>query len=150
MVTEFSPTIRLTVWRPAHLDRRLMIGGAVVPSAEEDNLLEEAYRWETAEDFLGSFSATDSAKLKDCLMGWFAPPLPPAERTMVKLGAAMDVLANVCRSAGADAWKDASTTEPNLDGVVNLRAHTGLALYHHIRWVHHVFKDVPGASVTIR
>lgn len=147
MNQENSPTLRLTIWRPAHPDRRLMYGGAAIQNGD---LHEEAYRWETTEDFFGSFDTAQSAVVREALFPAFAPHLAPAQRNMAQLSAALQVLEAACAGAGNEAWKDGLTVESFGDGVVNLRAHGGLVLYRHLRWIHDIFKDVPEASVTVR
>lgn len=147
MNQENSPTLRLTIWRPAHLDRRLMYRDAAIQNGE---LHEEAYRWETTEDFLGSFDKTQSAVGREALFTAFATHLAPAQRSMAQLSAALQVLEAACAAAGNEAWKDGLTVESFGDGLINLRAHGGLVLYRHLRWVYDIFKDVPEASVTVR
>lgn len=148
MASEALPTIRLTVWRPARLERRLMhVDGS--PLAEEE-LHEQIYRWEAFDDFQGSFDANTSADVRRSLFDDFAPHLPPSERAISKLEGALRVLFRACQSAGTTAWEDVSSTVPNGDDLINLRAHVGFALYHHLRWIYEIFKNVPGASVVVR
>jgi len=147
MNQENSPTLRLTIWRPAHLDRGLMYEGAAIHGGD---LHEEAYRWETNEDFFGSFDSAQSAVVRAALFTAFATHLAPAQRSMAQLFAALQVLEAACADAGEEAWKDGLTVESFGDGVINLRAHGGLVLYRQLRWVYDIFKDVPGASVTVR
>ncbi len=114
------------------------------------DLHEEAYRWETFEDFFGSFDSTQAASVREALVTAFATHLEPAQRSMAQLASALVVLEAACSTAGKNAWKDGTTVESFGDGLINLRAHGGLVLYRHLRWVHAIFKDVPGASVTVR
>jgi hypothetical protein len=146
-------TIQLSVWRPARLGRRLLPpsqdGASAVPF-EDEHLQEEAYSWETREDFPGSLKPDDAGKVRAALFEAFAPHLRPIDRSIAKLEHVIETLAHGCVNSREVAWQDTLTLTRDRDENVNLRANPALSLLHHLRWVHDVFRDVPGASVIVR
>ncbi len=115
---------------------------------QNEQLQEETFSWETREDFSGSLTQVDAGSLRVALFDAFAPHLPPPERSVRKLKAAIDVLRNGSR--GTSGWGDALSTGPYEGEQVNVRANPALSLLHHLRWVFDVFHNVPDASVTVR
>lgn len=147
-----TPTIRLTVWRPARLGRRLLKpqdGTASVPF-EDEQLHEEAYTWESSEDFIGSLGGDDAGKVRAALFESFAAHLPPSDRVISKLSAVIDALKVGCDKARYVGWKDVFETASDELNDFNLRANAARALLQHLMWVHDVFRDAPGASIIVR
>lgn len=146
-----SFAFRLAVWKPANLARRLM-----VYSADQTHMQcmfhEQVYSWETEEDIWGSLVDVDQTrKVKSALIDAFDPSRSPEERSFVRLKEALDRLREVLSKADATAWSECyKTVKAQGYDEINLRANTVLLLYRHLEWIWHIFKDVPGASVTAR
>jgi len=122
-------------------------------TAEANDLYEQLYTWSPKEDIWGGIRDSNKTNLvRMALIERFSPFLPPEQRSMAQFFAALEELEKVVADESAVAWSECegeAVTE-FAEGENNLRANTPLALYRHLRWIHRVFQNVPGASVTIR
>ena len=150
-----EPLIRLDVWRPARIERRLVYDGIgnCDPHAEElqeDRLYEQVYSWKIRGDVWTSLGDDGTAKeIRDSITEEFACSLSPADRGLSKIKSAKDRISEYLRNDENRKWQEweqpISDDDPN-----NLyRLQPLVAFCHHLKWLLQVFKDVPGASVTI-
>ncbi len=118
----------------------------------DSELHEQVYCWETEEDIWGSLKDVgQTAKARSALIEAFDPSKPIGERSMDQLRKALAVLEEIAGSPNATDWSECNELDRTMPGSqVYLRANTVLLLYRHLLWVWDVFKQVPGASVTVR
>lgn len=158
--------LRLSVWRPAKLDRSVDYSPPMIeqPEAIDPNqnggrhpfstqhLYEEIYRWSSDVDFLSGISNPEqSARIAESLVTSFDSTLSPHQRDMATFGALVTELEGICRAEDQSAWLDCPHIEVGEKGEpVIIRMAPVLALFHHLSWVHETFRHIPGASVTFR
>lgn len=148
--------LKLAVWRPAKLQRRLAKeseGGQEWPVAALDSLYEEIYRWHLREDIWAVVADdTTRANLMSLLVEGLNPELSPRDRGIQKLQTVIAGFDQAVRG-GATSW---APCEQQLlagledDDETRLRADRLLSFTHHLRWIHQVFGSIPGMNVTIR
>lgn len=146
----------LAVWRPARFERQLTNFAAVEATSrafETEDLHEQMYIWSPDEDVWGGIrDSTKTNVIRTVLVEGFSPFREPQSRGMAQLREALNELREVVYSPDAVDWSEceAFVNSEQADSESNLRANTLLALYLHLHWLHRVFENVPGASVTIR
>ena len=91
----------------------------------------------------------DMAEIRNLIVTHFDPSLPPEQRSMKKLGDALERMRTAVASNEVD-WQDCLTQEKEGDADVALRANTAISLYNHFEWIFRTFEHMPGASVTVR
>jgi hypothetical protein len=151
-------SFRLSVWRPATLSRRVSVfepsQQASLPGdgSQHLHLYEEIYSWAPEEDvWLSICESADQRRLNSLLVEAFSPDRAPSERGIAALPGALSALRETILSPGKTDWADCRESVQNdEDQRTNYRANSMIALYNHLSWVHEVFKNVPGASITIR
>jgi len=117
---------------------------------EEEQLHEEAFAWESSEDFAASLQHQDAGQIRAALFEAFAPHLPPAQRGVARLLPVVSALQHACENSRDGGWRDALASVRDGDEMVNLRANPALALLQLLHWVYDGFQHVPGASVIVR
>jgi hypothetical protein len=153
---------RIVVWRPLKNKRNLMVlalgqGG----SADDDQdqagyeFHEQVYAWEPRGiDIWGRFkSSSDTQSVRKLLLDAFNPsPAAPVDRRSIsKLKLVLDALAGTLASTDPLEWADSEDPiDLNQPELLNKRANTIAVLYNHLCWIYEVFRDVPGASVSVR
>ncbi len=115
-----------------------------------EDTLEQVYTWSTRENpKAGIYSDADMRVVGDQLIRPFAPDRNPGDRTLTHLRATIDALAPLAQDPARSSWSAAQTPGP-LGEDSPLWLHGLHALVRHLDWVHAVFRDVPGASVTVQ
>ena len=146
--------LRLTVWKPLVLDRRVARDGAAPewPLASGRELFVEAYRWQVGLDVWGSAGHEDEPHLREALVARFSPFKPSHERRFDKLKETLELYDGVL-ARNATTWRECEQVipAPDEDGEdMQFRADTIRVLRHHLRWVHQTFHTVPLANLTVR
>jgi len=155
MPNETTRGFRLTVWRPFRPGRPLAreSGPSALcewPINNETPLHEEIYSWQPQIDIWASTMASEQTnKLRQSLEA-FNPYASPHERSVGSLTGVLGELARAIQES-PNIWADCEQQVEHESGrEVQYRTNTILALRNHLLWVYEVFKNVPGASVTIR
>ena len=151
MLTDTSAGLRITVWRPYTPDRPLTIRvgtddtiSAVGPDMQ---LQQEAFTWQVKEDVWGGLADSElRQQLSQKLITDFEPVLPPTQRGMTKLGA---LLGELDDAKSAAEWSS-SGQQLHDDGETAVRLNSLVAFLSQLTWLYDVFRDVPGASVSVR
>ncbi len=151
MSQESSLGARVTIWRPFSPDKALTYhrGAAENVSVVGPDMVfqQEAFSWQIREDIWGGVVDSEvRSGLAAKLIGDFQPILPPTERSMPKL---MTFLAEIEAAAATAEWSN-SAQQYERDGETAVRVNVLVSFCVQIRWICHVFKDLPGASVSIR
>ena len=151
MAIESSVGVRVTIWRPYAPDRPLAFQSADSETlrlvSPEMQFQQEAFTWQAREDIWGGVvNAEVRERLSQRFITDFEPVLPPSERGMEKLQALLAELAVAIPEAE---WS-ASGQQVEDDGETPYRLNSLLAFHAQMRWLYEVFKDVPGASVSVR
>ena len=146
--------LRLTVWKPLILDRRIARDGASPewPLVQGESLFVETYRWHVDLDVWGSASTDAATELREALVSRFSPFLPSRERGFDKLRDTLDVFGHALE-AQQTSWRDCEQAIPapgENEEDIQFRADTIRTLHHHLRWVYQVFHTVPLANLTVR
>jgi len=153
LAIEGAPTLKISVWRHyepgrvvAHYD-----GGDAAPNYLTSGSLEhEVFAWQIQEDVWGGFE--DSAlgqKLRDRFFQDFEPFLRPQDRTFSKLSQFLDELRPAAHSSSSG-WSTSQQSSRAGNDDLPPRLNPLLAFYHQLVWIHDVFKDVPGGSISVR
>ncbi|MDP8239457.1 MAG: hypothetical protein P9X24_10240 [Candidatus Hatepunaea meridiana] len=155
MIDDTSPAIKVSVWRPANVQRPMSYSkesfdnDSKIEHLDPDRLYEEVYNWKTNEDVWGGAEdITVTQNIRTELIEGFACNLPPQKRTIKKLEELLKKLKEKLISAGSR-WSESRTMVKH-DEDNTLRANTLISFYNHLRWLCLVFKNVPGVSVTVR
>ena len=152
---------RIVVWRPLAEMRNLMVLpiGTSSPEGDSDQanyeFHEQIYAWEPRGiDVWGSIrSPADTQNLRTLLLDTFNPsPASPVDRRRIgHLQPVLDALAAVLSGQAPLDWADSwDVIDAGRADSPSQRANTIAVLYNQLRWMYEVFKDVPGASVSIR
>ncbi len=151
MAIESSVGLRVTIWRPYAPDRPLAFQQAEATTmtavGPEIQLQQEAFTWQVREDIWGGVVDSNlRERLSQRFISDFEPVLPPSQRGMDKLKALLSELANAIPEAE---WS-ASGQQVEEDGETPYRLNSLLAFHVQMSWLYDVFKDTPGASVSVR
>ena len=152
---------RIVVWRPLAAMRNLMVLPASTSGSEGDSdqagyeFHEQVYAWEPKGiDVWGSIrSSTDTESLRALLFDTFnpSPAAPVSRRRIGKLKPVLDALAKLLANKEQLDWADSQdVVEPSNPESLNVRANSIAVLYNHLLWIYEVFREVPGASVSVR
>lgn len=145
---------RITVWRPYSPVKSLALHqqpdttkAALTLFGPDDIFQQEAFVWHALEDVWGSIVNSEVRQtLSERLRNDFQPSLPPLERGLQKLRRFLDD----ARLALPEAeWSD-SAQRLERDGMTAYRLNALLAFCVQLEWIHDIFKDVPGASVSVQ
>lgn len=148
--------LRLEIWRPARLDRRLIYEnqdghGWGVNELQDNRLHEQAYSWKLRGDVWTALGVDDAGRrIKEAITTGFEFSLRPEERGIDKLKSIVDAFSTYLADEEHRQWQ--SWEQPLTDDDPNSTYQTQplLSLHHHLRWLCEVFQNIPGASVTIR
>lgn len=148
--------LRLEIWRPARPDRRLIYENQDgrdwgVNELQDNRLHEQAYSWKLRGDVWTSLGMDDAGRrIKEAITNGFEFSLRPEERGISKLKSIVDDFRDYLKDEKHRQWQ--SWEQPITDDNPNdtYQIQPLLSLHHHLKWLCDVFKDIPGASVTIR
>ena len=144
--------VRLTIWRPLSPTKALALhqnaaGMPITLFGPDDIFQQEAIVWHVKEDIWGGVADfTLRSSLQDGLMNGFQPTLPPDQRSMAHFHAFLSQCDNALSEAD---WSDSVVSMEN-DGSSAIRINALIAFYAQSSWIYHVFKDLPGASVSVQ
>jgi len=153
VIHEGQTKVRVTIWQPYFAGRMLAFGASNLETLEllerDTELQREIFTWPVAEDVWAGIVDDDArTRLRDKFINDFQPMVTPAARSMSRLGAFVEELKTVAYSNASD-WSTSETGAPE-SNETSFMINAGLAFYHHLAWMHEVFADVPGASVSVR
>ncbi len=153
MATDSAPKLRVSFWRDFRPGRTL----AYQPSGNtdarllqrHDHLQEEVFAWEVGDALLNGVADDDlRARLRGSLFDVFGVSISPSERSCTKLSSFFEAAEAALASNSAE-WSDsedlAFEDEPD-----PYRVNMLLAFYNQMRWLHEMFKDEPGVSISVR
>lgn len=153
MATDSLPQMRISLWRDFRPERTLAYKAGAEPDAKffrrDDQLQEEVFALHVGEGVLNGI-ADDGLRerITECLTRDFAPQLPPTDRSCRKLEAFFKA-ANQAIQSGAAEWSDSE--DPAFDDEPDpYRVNMLLAFYNQMLWLHEMFKDEPGVSISVR
>ena len=149
--------LRLSIWRPASLDRTYLhaqdggSGSDRYSLLDETSLLEQIYSWNSGlHDLFGSCNVEVIDLIQDRLLRPFSQHEPPAKRGVRRFRHALSDLLEDSKVRAGTLWSDCPETVPTGSGELNLRANAALGVLRHFRWVAGIYADVPDASVLLR
>ena len=142
---------RITIWRPFNFEKNLTFHngeGQDVSIVGPDMIFQQdAFSWHVREDIWGGLVDSEKrSELSERLMVDFQPTLPPSQRSLEKL---MVFLQEAEVAAAASEWSN-SAQYYEKDGETPQRLNALLSFCVQLRWICQVFKDLPGASVSVR
>lgn len=151
MAQDTSAGVRVTIWRAFAPDRTITFqtheADAVTVVGPDFLFQREAFTWQPKEDIWGGLADADvRTRLSQRLQVEFEPALRPGERSLEKLGAYLNDVGPVLDGLE---WATSSQQLEN-DGETPMRLNPLLSFYRQLEWIYQVFRDVPGASVSIR
>ena len=150
--------LRLSIWRPALLDRTYLYrstngsdGDGFAP-LDQSRVLEQIYAWDAgSHDVLGASTPEVGRRIEWDLLDRFASHRPPRERTVSDFRQVLNGLLGDPQVRSGTCWSDCQeTVMVGTDDELNLRANVTLGVLRHFLWVSRVFGQVPEASVLIR
>lgn len=153
MATDSSPKMRVSLWRDFRPERTLAYRAGSEPDAKffqrDDQLQEEVFALHVGEGVLNGVADDDlRARITECLTKDFAPQLPPSQRACRKLKGFFEA-ARLAIDSGAAEWSDSE--DPAFDDEPDpYRVNMLLAFYNQMLWLHEMFKDEPGISISVR
>ena len=107
----------------------------------------EVLTWQPKEDIWGGLADGGArTRLSERMQVEFEPALRPDERSLEKLGA---YLKDIEALLDGLEWATSSQQFED-DGETPMRLNPLLSFYRQLEWIYQVFRDVPGASVSIR
>jgi hypothetical protein len=108
---------------------------------------QESFSWQAREDIWGGVVDSDlRQQISQRVIDEFEPVLPPDQRSMDKLRELLDALIAAIPEAE---WSE-SGEQLEEDGETPYKLNALLAFYSQMLWIYEVFKDTPGASVSVR
>jgi len=151
MAADVTAGVRLIVWRPYMPERLLAMQqdqkGNVTLLGSDAPLQQAAFMWQVREDIWGGIvDAEVRQSLSQRFIADFEPVLPPDDRSFEKLSEFLRRLSPVLVNSE---WSF-SAQQLDEDGESGVRLNALVGFFNHLRWVYDVFKDVPGASVSVR
>lgn len=149
--------LRLSIWRPATLDRTYLHaqdGGSESDRyslLDETSLLEQIYSWDSGRyDILGSSEPDVTDLIRSRLLRPFSQHESPAKRGVRRFRRALSDLLEDSKVRAGTFWSDCPETVPTGSEDLNLRANVALGVLRHFLWVAGVYADLPDASVLLR
>lgn len=110
-------------------------------------LQQEAFTFQPKEDIWGGLVDSEvRERLSVRFISEFEPVKPPSERGLERLHAFLNDLKDAIPKGE---WAS-SGQQLDEEGDQAIRFNPLLAFYTHMAWVHDIFKDAPGASVSVR
>jgi hypothetical protein len=153
MATDSPPKMRVSLWRDFRPERTLAYKAGGAPDAKffqrDDQLQEEVFALHVGEGVLNGVADDDlRATITACLTEDFAPALPPSERACRKLERFFEAAQKAIESGKAE-WS--YSEDPAFDDEPDpYRVNMLLAFYNQLLWLHEMFKDEPGVSISVR
>ena len=153
MATDSPPKMRVSLWRDFRPERTLAYKAGGAPDAkffqQDDQLQEEVFALHVGEGVLNGVADDDlRATITACLTEDFAPALPPSERACRKLERFFAAAQQAIESGKAE-WS--YSEDPAFDDEPDpYRVNMLLAFYNQMLWLHEMFKDEPGVSISVR
>ena len=151
------PDLRLSIWRPASLDRTYRYaeddgtGSDRFSPLDETVILKQIYSWDSGlHDPFGSCNVDVIKPIQDRLLRPFRQHEPPAKRGVRRFRRALSDLLEDSKVRAGTFWSDCPETVPTGSEDLNLRANVALGVLRHFLWVAGVYADVPDASVLLR
>lgn len=151
------PDLRLSIWRPASLDRTYRYvedggtGSDRYSPLDETVILKQIYSWDSGEYVIfGSCERDVTDLIQDRLLVPFSQHEPPAKRGVRRFRRALSDLLEDSKVRAGTFWSDCPDTVPTGSGDLNLRANAAIGVLRHFLWVAGVYADVPDASVLLR
>ena len=150
------PDLRLSIWRPASIDRTYRYaedggtGSDRFSPLDETVILKQIYSWDSGlHDPFGSCNVEVFDLIKDRLRP-FGQHQPPAKRGVRRFRRALSDLLGSSKVRAGTFWSDCPDTVPTGSEDMNLRTNAALGVLRHFLWVAGVYADVPDASVLLR
>jgi hypothetical protein len=153
MAHQSPAKLRISLWRNFRPERTLAYKASGAADAKvfqrDDQLQEEVFAWHVGEGMLNGVADDElRAKIAACLTDDFAPALPPSDRAVHRLGKFLEVAQRAIESGKAE-WSDSE--DPAFDDEADpYRVNMLLAFYNQMLWLHEMFKDEPGVSISVR
>ncbi|MBR0661187.1 hypothetical protein [Neoroseomonas oryzicola] len=152
METEVQTSFRVTVWEP-YFSKRMILHvdqpSSVKLYGREHELQHEVFTCEIAEDVWGGITDdTSREQLQRGFLGAFEASQPPSSRSMVHLGAYLNLVDLAIRS-GHSSWSQSQSQISDI-GAAPVLADTLYAFHQQLSWIYETFRDVPGATVSVR
>lgn len=150
--------LRLSIWRPAFLNRTYIYPSPsdANPNSfsplEQSDALEQIYSWNAGpHDFLGSAPADVSELIRTSLLDQFSFERAPTQRTVDRFYEAVSLLLRDFDLDSSAYWVDSQESiSIHSEEDLNLRANITRAVLLHLEWIGRTFRHVPQASVLIR
>jgi hypothetical protein len=151
MAGDTSAGVRITIWRPYTPDRPLAIQSSETDSVRvvgpDLPLQQEAFTWQVREDIWGGLVDSDLRQaLSQRFISEFEPVLSPNQRSVEKLRALVEEIETALPKSE---WSE-SGQQLEDDGETPYRLNPLLGFFTQMSWLCEVFKDTPGASVSVR
>lgn len=144
--------LRLSVWRPASLERTYLYGPQPYSLLDRSRLLEQIYSWDSGPYHpRGAATPQVATAIDQSLLEPFAQRHPPSKRSVRHFLHALSSLLDDPKLQPGTSWSDCEelvTTDAGEE--LNLRVNVTLSVLHHFLWVARIYADVPHASVLIR
>lgn len=148
-----SISFRLSLWRPARLDRPLLQADSGHRVAQPGQFLEQVYSWNPGSiDMLSSFAGTDVETIRKRLHTNFAPERPVATRTIKQFESIVgELLKDLATGALKSNWT-ATDHIGDTEGAENrpIYCNAAIVVLRHLWWVARNYSDVPNCTVVIR
>ena len=153
MTGDAQTKFRITIWQPYFAGFMLAVGqddssGLNILDSDTE-LQREVFTCPIEEDVWAG--VTDDEKrtsLSSRFIDAFQPMLPPADRSMAAFEAFVAELRDVALSPASE-WSPSAAALVDA-GTPPVMVNNLLALYQQLAWLLDVFRDLPGASVSIR
>lgn len=153
MAQDSPAKLRISLWRDFRPERTLAYKASDAPDARffqrDDQLQEEVFAWHVGESVLNGIADDNlRAQIAASLSEDFAPALPPAQRACSKLEKFFDAARQAIESGKAE-WSNSEDSAFD-DEPDPYRVNMLLAFYNQMFWLHEMFKDEPGVSISVR
>jgi hypothetical protein len=150
---EAQTKVRVTIWQPYFAGYMLAIGQTDSQSLNildgDTELQREVFTWPVEEDIWAGLTDDQRRReLSDKFINDFQPMLAPEKRNMGSLASFVADLREVALSSSSE-WSTSSSSANEI-GSPPVLINGLLALYHQLEWILDVFRDMPGASVSVR
>jgi hypothetical protein len=153
-ISENPTGLRVTVWRAYLPTRQIVIqeAGSESPRylGSDDDLQRDVFTWQAREDVWGGLTdETTRQMLSQRFREDFDPFLPPDKRDFSKLAAFLAELQTAAQSPQSS-WATSAQQIGDDDADPSMRLNPLLAFYNQLLWIYEVFRELPGASITVR
>ncbi len=153
MATDSAPQLTVSLWRDFRPERTLAYKPSGAADAKfiqrDDNLQEEVFAWQVGDGVINGIVDDElRAEISASLTEDFSPALAPSARPCSKLVKFFEVAEKAIESGKAE-WSNSEDGAFD-DAPEPYRVNVLLAFYNQMRWLHEMFKDEPGVSVSVR